>query len=163
MAGSGFERSDYLQCCKFAEGDSRILMQVGSGCERTKCGTRSPPSAVIFYGSSACLKFANNQITTRQTNPPHGMIATPPPVEPLLTHLRSALLNTCNWNFSPIVRPRVLRSWRGTEWDALQPPPAEDAAIAAVPGAAAGWRRRREGKGLTRSSVSVGSCPSDSR
>ncbi|GAX79521.1 hypothetical protein CEUSTIGMA_g6962.t1 [Chlamydomonas eustigma] len=27
MAGSGFERTDYLQCCKFAEGDSRILMQ----------------------------------------------------------------------------------------------------------------------------------------
>ncbi len=28
MAGTGFERTDYLQCCKFAEGDSRILMQV---------------------------------------------------------------------------------------------------------------------------------------
>jgi acyl-CoA oxidase len=27
MAGTGFERMDYLQCCKFAEGDSRILMQ----------------------------------------------------------------------------------------------------------------------------------------
>jgi len=27
MAGSGFERLDYLNCCKFAEGDSRILMQ----------------------------------------------------------------------------------------------------------------------------------------
>lgn len=27
MAGSGFEQLDYLQCCKFAEGDSRILMQ----------------------------------------------------------------------------------------------------------------------------------------
>ena len=26
MAGSGFEQSDFLQCCKFAEGDSRILM-----------------------------------------------------------------------------------------------------------------------------------------
>ena len=25
--GAGFERTDYLQCCKFAEGDSRILMQ----------------------------------------------------------------------------------------------------------------------------------------
>jgi len=27
MGGSGFEKMDYLQCCKFAEGDSRILMQ----------------------------------------------------------------------------------------------------------------------------------------
>lgn len=27
MGGSGFEQMDYLQCCKFAEGDSRILMQ----------------------------------------------------------------------------------------------------------------------------------------
>lgn len=27
MAGTGFEQLDFLQCCKFAEGDSRILMQ----------------------------------------------------------------------------------------------------------------------------------------
>mmetsp|Transcript_42365 Transcript_42365/g.79386 ORF Transcript_42365/g.79386 Transcript_42365/m.79386 type:complete len:479 (+) Transcript_42365:66-1502(+) len=27
MHGCGFEQLDYLQCCKFAEGDSRILMQ----------------------------------------------------------------------------------------------------------------------------------------
>jgi len=27
MGGTGFERLDYLNCCKFAEGDSRILMQ----------------------------------------------------------------------------------------------------------------------------------------
>lgn len=27
MGGTGFEKMDYLQCCKFAEGDSRILMQ----------------------------------------------------------------------------------------------------------------------------------------
>merc|ERR1712196_193644 len=27
MGGTGFDRLDYLQCCKFAEGDSRILMQ----------------------------------------------------------------------------------------------------------------------------------------
>jgi len=27
MAETGFEKMDYLQCCKFAEGDSRILMQ----------------------------------------------------------------------------------------------------------------------------------------
>merc|ERR1719171_1480122 len=27
MGGTGFEQSDFLQCCKFAEGDSRILMQ----------------------------------------------------------------------------------------------------------------------------------------
>ena len=27
MRGSGFEQSDFLTCCKFAEGDSRILMQ----------------------------------------------------------------------------------------------------------------------------------------
>ena len=27
MGGTGFEHLDFLQCCKFAEGDSRILMQ----------------------------------------------------------------------------------------------------------------------------------------
>jgi len=27
MAGNGFDQTDFLQCCKFAEGDSRILMQ----------------------------------------------------------------------------------------------------------------------------------------
>eukprot|EP00927_Polykrikos_kofoidii_P039800 TRINITY_DN3410_c0_g1_i2.p1 TRINITY_DN3410_c0_g1~~TRINITY_DN3410_c0_g1_i2.p1 ORF type:complete len:498 (-),score=104.87 TRINITY_DN3410_c0_g1_i2:197-1615(-) len=27
MVGTGFEQMDFLQCCKFAEGDSRILMQ----------------------------------------------------------------------------------------------------------------------------------------
>jgi hypothetical protein len=27
MANTGFDQSDFLQCCKFAEGDSRILMQ----------------------------------------------------------------------------------------------------------------------------------------
>jgi len=27
MSGAGFEQMDFLQCCKFAEGDSRILMQ----------------------------------------------------------------------------------------------------------------------------------------
>lgn len=27
MAGTGFEHTDFLQCCKFAEGDSRILSQ----------------------------------------------------------------------------------------------------------------------------------------
>merc|ERR1719150_2299174 len=27
MYGTGFEHTDFLQCCKFAEGDSRILMQ----------------------------------------------------------------------------------------------------------------------------------------
>merc|ERR1711904_212804 len=27
MSGTGFEQLDYLQCCKFAEGDSRVLMQ----------------------------------------------------------------------------------------------------------------------------------------
>jgi acyl-CoA oxidase len=28
MAKTGFDQMDFLQCCKFAEGDSRILMQV---------------------------------------------------------------------------------------------------------------------------------------
>ena len=27
MKDSGFSQTDFLQCCKFAEGDSRILMQ----------------------------------------------------------------------------------------------------------------------------------------
>ena len=38
MSGTGFEHTDFLQCCKFAEGDSRILMmKVGPG---RYCSTR---------------------------------------------------------------------------------------------------------------------------
>lgn len=36
MAGTGFENIDFLTCCKFAEGDSRILMQKMSR-DRMKC------------------------------------------------------------------------------------------------------------------------------
>ena len=36
MGGTGFDKLDFLQCCKFAEGDSRILMQVRA----TKRGER---------------------------------------------------------------------------------------------------------------------------
>jgi acyl-CoA oxidase len=43
MGGTGFEQMDFLQCCKFAEGDSRILMQkmVRDRLKALKKGTKS--------------------------------------------------------------------------------------------------------------------------
>jgi len=64
MADTGFERLDYLNCCKFAEGDSRILMQkiardrvaafkrqptVGSPEELTLCRTLQDATAEKGY------------------------------------------------------------------------------------------------------------------
>ncbi len=44
MAGTGFDQMDFLQCCKFAEGDSRILMQKMAR-DRMKAFTKSDPAA----------------------------------------------------------------------------------------------------------------------
>lgn len=49
MAGTGFEHTDFLQCCKFAEGDSRVLMmkvardRVKRFAELAKTRTAVPP------------------------------------------------------------------------------------------------------------------------
>ena len=44
MDGSGFEQSDFLQCCKFAEGDSRILM-LKMARDKMKAYQRDPTAA----------------------------------------------------------------------------------------------------------------------
>lgn len=41
MANTGFDQADFLQCCKFAEGDSRILMQKMAR-DRFRAFTKSP-------------------------------------------------------------------------------------------------------------------------
>jgi len=43
MAGTGFEQKDFLTCCKFAEGDSRILMQKMSR-DKIKQYEKKPPT-----------------------------------------------------------------------------------------------------------------------
>ena len=49
MAGTGFEHTDFLQCCKFAEGDSRVLMmkvardRVKRFAESAKTRATAPP------------------------------------------------------------------------------------------------------------------------
>jgi acyl-CoA oxidase len=42
MAGTGFEQSDFLTCCKFAEGDTRILMQKMAR-DRLRLHQKQPP------------------------------------------------------------------------------------------------------------------------
>jgi acyl-CoA oxidase len=57
MRDSGFGQSDFLQCCKFAEGDSRILMQkmsrdrMHAHSSAVKKGTLVPPEA----GTGECV------------------------------------------------------------------------------------------------------------
>eukprot|EP00285_Hemiselmis_virescens_P015016 CAMPEP_0173377968 /NCGR_PEP_ID=MMETSP1356-20130122/1210_1 /TAXON_ID=77927 ORGANISM="Hemiselmis virescens, Strain PCC157" /NCGR_SAMPLE_ID=MMETSP1356 /ASSEMBLY_ACC=CAM_ASM_000847 /LENGTH=503 /DNA_ID=CAMNT_0014330893 /DNA_START=67 /DNA_END=1578 /DNA_ORIENTATION=- len=41
MSGTGFEQKDFLTCCKFAEGDSRVLMQKMSR-DRVKLHSKKP-------------------------------------------------------------------------------------------------------------------------
>ena len=52
MAGTGFEKMDFLQCCKFAEGDSRILMQKLTR-DRLKRFAKHPPKAGAAPGADA--------------------------------------------------------------------------------------------------------------
>ena len=52
MAGTGFEHTDFLQCCKFAEGDSRVLMMKmardRAGALTGRRGGGEDPAASIF-------------------------------------------------------------------------------------------------------------------
>jgi hypothetical protein len=52
MAGTGFEKMDFLQCCKFAEGDSRILMQKLTR-DRLKRFAKHPPKPGSAPGADA--------------------------------------------------------------------------------------------------------------
>ncbi|KAK3256136.1 hypothetical protein CYMTET_34714, partial [Cymbomonas tetramitiformis] len=53
MGDTGFEHTDFLQCCKFAEGDSRILMQVGTTSREIcqSCDTSGEESVSISCGA----------------------------------------------------------------------------------------------------------------
>ena len=64
MAGTGFENSDFLVCCKFAEGDSRVLMQKMSR-DRLKVGTlgttlHCTAASVVVAGSGRCILCVND-------------------------------------------------------------------------------------------------------
>ncbi|CAE7373404.1 unnamed protein product [Symbiodinium sp. CCMP2592] len=54
LGGTGFEKLDYLQCCKFAEGDSRILMQKLTR-DRLQAFAKSPSGK--GKEAEACMKL----------------------------------------------------------------------------------------------------------
>merc|ERR1711988_1399423 len=54
MGGTGFEKMDYLQCCKFAEGDSRILMQKMTR-DRLQAFSKKPTGEA--KEAEACMKL----------------------------------------------------------------------------------------------------------
>lgn len=57
MGGTGFEKLDYLQCCKFAEGDSRILMQKLTR-DRLQAFAKAPGGE--GKEAEACMKLGMN-------------------------------------------------------------------------------------------------------
>merc|ERR1711935_327859 len=60
MGGSGFEHMDFLQCCKFAEGDSRILMQkMSRDIMRSFSKTKGKPAGASEPEIQLCGKLAN--------------------------------------------------------------------------------------------------------
>lgn len=61
MKGTGFEQSDFLQCCKFAEGDSRILMQKNAR-DRMRKFKKEKASGVVSVdeNSSPELQLCNS-------------------------------------------------------------------------------------------------------
>ncbi|KAI8617268.1 acyl-CoA dehydrogenase/oxidase [Chytriomyces sp. MP71] len=64
MAGTGFEQLDFLQCCKFAEGDSRILMQkMARDAFRTGKATSGHPAeaAALDALKAALVKHKGNK------------------------------------------------------------------------------------------------------
>ena len=62
MAGTGFDQTDFLICCKFAEGDSRILMQKMAR-DKFKEFTTSEHGDVTFFNhqwdleTQACFRL----------------------------------------------------------------------------------------------------------
>jgi len=60
MGGTGFEHMDFLQCCKFAEGDSRILMQkMSRDIMRSFSKTKGKPAGASEPEIQLCGKLAN--------------------------------------------------------------------------------------------------------
>jgi len=66
MGGTGFEQKDFLTCCKFAEGDSRVLM--------LKCVPMRPrPSSVVGVANSANGgRMARDRLKLFEKRPPAG-------------------------------------------------------------------------------------------
>ena len=63
MGGSGFDQKDFLTCCKFAEGDSRVLMQKMSR-DRVKLFEKSKPSESEIKGNAEleCVPFTRERL-----------------------------------------------------------------------------------------------------
>eukprot|EP01063_Lacrimia_lanifica_P009340 TRINITY_DN16334_c0_g2_i1.p2 TRINITY_DN16334_c0_g2~~TRINITY_DN16334_c0_g2_i1.p2 ORF type:complete len:501 (+),score=203.73 TRINITY_DN16334_c0_g2_i1:103-1503(+) len=62
MKGSGFEQADFLVCCKFAEGDSRILMQKMVR-DRLRQVKKAPPAPTAENAEelALCAKLAEKE------------------------------------------------------------------------------------------------------
>ena len=58
MAGTGFEHTDFLQCCKFAEGDSRVLMMKMA---RDRVGALTKKNRGAGAGETAASIFASRR------------------------------------------------------------------------------------------------------
>jgi acyl-CoA oxidase len=80
MAGTGFEHTDFLQCCKFAEGDSRVLMmkmardRVGALVKKNRGAGGGETAASIFASrreaeAAAALAEALKAAASRGSSP----------------------------------------------------------------------------------------------
>ena len=80
MAGTGFEHTDFLQCCKFAEGDSRVLMmkmardRVGALVKKNRGAGAGETAASIFASrreaeATAALAEALKAAASRGSSP----------------------------------------------------------------------------------------------
>ncbi|OLP98781.1 hypothetical protein AK812_SmicGene18740 [Symbiodinium microadriaticum] len=69
--GTGFEKLDYLQCCKFAEGDSRILMQKLTR-DRLQAFAKSPSGkgkeAEVYGLADMVMERTIDEVTGAQSN-----------------------------------------------------------------------------------------------
>jgi acyl-CoA oxidase len=67
MAGTGFEHTDFLQCCKFAEGDSRVLMMKMA---RDRAGRMAKLKKKTYPagGEDACAVFASTFRSRREAD-----------------------------------------------------------------------------------------------
>ena len=100
MGDSGFGSMDFLQCCKFAEGDSRVLMlkmardRLRSFAKEAKlAGGKPTPRAGEEEEFALCAKIARSLTAAQgdkaaevtnldRTSPQHGYAALPLPLRP---------------------------------------------------------------------------------
>mmetsp|Transcript_40592 Transcript_40592/g.98699 ORF Transcript_40592/g.98699 Transcript_40592/m.98699 type:complete len:107 (-) Transcript_40592:166-486(-) len=66
MGGTGFEQKDFLTCCKFAEGDSRVLMQKMAR-DRVKAAAKKPD-----HGDAEELRLCSILSSAVATDPTNG-------------------------------------------------------------------------------------------